>query len=104
MAVVTKLVAYSGSLTGSSVDTVTLTNAASRWMIVNTGTVPIYCRADGIAATVAGDNCFCVPGGQVFVMNLSANPTLVSGAPIGGTMSITASAACTYTVQIQTNS
>lgn len=44
-----------------------------------TGTLPIYFRADGTTATVAGDDTYAVPAGARRVIEVDTNgPTVVS--------------------------
>jgi hypothetical protein len=53
--------AYHGTLTASTVDTVTLSRSYARVEVINRGgTNEIFFTTDGSVPTVLGDNCFVV--------------------------------------------
>jgi hypothetical protein len=58
---------YSSTLTAATADTVTFTDRYGYVTVTNTGTGTIYARADGTAATVAGNNSFPIQAGQTQV-------------------------------------
>ena len=61
--------AYSSTLVASTADTVTFSDRYGYVTVTNTGTTGvIYARADGVAATVAGNSNIAVNPGQTVVI------------------------------------
>jgi hypothetical protein len=56
------------TLTASAADTVTFADRAGYVSITNSGTTVLYARADGTAATVAGQGCLAVLPGTTSVL------------------------------------
>ena len=93
MAAVAGARSATATLTAATVDTVTLSNAVGASKIgeiANSGTDPLYCRADGVAAVVAADECTIVLGGERLTIGLSA----------AGTVSVISAGTPTYTVAV----
>jgi hypothetical protein len=59
---------YSNTTTADAADTVTFGVRANYVSLTNTGTTVLYARADGQAATVAGEGCIAVLPGQEAVL------------------------------------
>ena len=54
--------AYHGTLDGTDVDTITLTQSSAQFTIVNrSGTHEIYFTVDGTTPTAAADNTYVIP-------------------------------------------
>ena len=69
------------TLTGTTVDTVTLTQPWDRIEVANQSTsVPLYVRFDGTAPTSGGDNCTYIGPGQSVVV-----PAVQLRSSLGGT-------------------
>lgn len=100
-ATVTKKYAYHGTLDGTDVDSVTLTQSASQFTIVNrAGTHEIYFTVDGTTPSVAGDNTYVVPAA---IMALSV-PVIqpapgLGNQPPGVKVLLIAGASQTYSVE-----
>ena len=93
MAAVAGARSASATLAAATEDVVTLSTAVGASKlgeVANSGTDPIYARADGTAATVAGDECQVVLGGERLVMGLTAE----------GTISLISSGTPSYTVAV----
>jgi hypothetical protein len=70
---------YTGTTVASTVDTITSTRQTRIIEIRNTGTLgALYARADGVAPTVKGADCYVVPVGQSTLIHtpVMQNPLL----------------------------
>ena len=67
------------TLTGTTVDTVTVGSTSDQWVkacITNrTGNDPLWVRADGTAAGVGTDGSFVVPAGSYKFIDVRGTPT-----------------------------
>ncbi len=75
----TGVLSCTGTLTGSAEEKFTLTSGPGRVEVVHLGTTadPVWCRADGGDATVAGDECYVVRPGDALELKASV---VVTGA------------------------
>lgn len=55
---------YSNTLTANTADSISFADRAGYLTVTNTGSTVMYARADGQAATIAGEGCLAVLPGQ----------------------------------------
>lgn len=91
----------SGTTTANTVTTVTFSNWYRSIEVDNRGSVDMWVRYDGIAPTIAGDDCVFVPANG-FVQD--DNPLLPPEPSINRTsntqIQIITASACPYTIQV----
>lgn len=96
------LYTHSGTTVANTVLPVTFTNWQNSVEIVNTGTVDLWARVDGVAPVIGADDNIYVPARSfVTVTNLSTNPAEPAlGIQPGITVQLISSAATTFTVSV----
>jgi hypothetical protein len=98
-ATVTKKYAYHGTLDGTDVDNVTLTQSNPTFTIVNRSANSIYFTVDGTVPTVAGDNTFVCPTGLTIAIPVLQPATANQAQPAGTTVKLIAGSSSAYSVE-----
>jgi hypothetical protein len=96
------LYTHSGTTGTNTVATVSFTNWQNGIEIVNTGTVDLWARVDGVTPVVAADDNILIPARSfVTVTNISTDPAEPAiGYQPGTTVLLISSAPTTYTVSV----
>lgn len=79
------------TLAAGVVDVVPLKRAGDFVEVANRGTAEIYCRCDGVAPTVAGDDCYVVGAGAVRLIPMPSAKASV-------TFQLICASSCAYSV------
>lgn len=90
---------YHGTLTTSTVDTITL-GAATAVRIINRGTVDIFLSLDGSTPTVAGAETLVVPAGQSETFNTGLRHGVGQWTDYDGVTTVGSANAATFVVKL----
>lgn len=91
----------SGTTTGGVASTITFATWYRSITIMNRSTNDMWARVDGVAPTIAGDDCFFVPGNSFLsVDNPQRAPEPAIGATTNTVVEIITATASNYTIQV----